>query len=560
MSPEAMAVRLRIYDDFAFASEAVLKVRTKKGTVSPLILNRPQRILRDAIDRQMEETGMVRIIVLKARQQGLSTAIGAWLYLRTIQNRAKKTLVVAHKADSTRALFDMTKRYYQNTPDFLKPATQYNSGKLLSFNRLDSSYMVATAGGEGIARGETITDAHLSELAFWPAGSRDENFAGLMQAIPDEQGTSIFIESTANGISGLFYETWKGAVDGTNGFTPVFIPWFITEEYARPLPKSRPERTPEEHDIAERALRDWGVEITDEQFEFRRVRIRQTGLDMFRQEYPATAEEAFLTSGRPVFEPEQITGLLHDAPEPIERLAVSGDKWIEDRRGELRVYQPLDESATYYIGADVAMGLRGPSEDVARVRGGDPDWSVAQVLNGKGEQVAMWRGRVKPYFYAEVLAKLGRRFNDARIIVESNNHGLSTLDRLYHELRYPNLYTQVSIDKTTELETVTLGFNTNAKSKPLIINQLRADMMEGRCKPVDATTLREMQTYIVTEEGKMEAEQGCHDDCVMALALANFIQEGDYEPIEFHDDWYASEEPTEKRSRPHSAPDDWDDE
>jgi hypothetical protein len=94
--------------------------------------------------------------------------------------------------------------------------------------------MVATAGGDSIARGETITHQHDSELAFWPKATAKDNFNALMATTPDEAGTAIFIESTANGMSGLFYELWLGALDGTNGFIPFFSPWFDSPEYSVP--------------------------------------------------------------------------------------------------------------------------------------------------------------------------------------------------------------------------------------------------------------------------------------------------------------------------------------
>jgi hypothetical protein len=145
-----------------------LKIRTKDLQVVPFKINTAQRQLLEAIRRQEAAIGRCRVIILKARQMGLSTVVGGRMFWRASQNQNRKALVVTHKAESTRALFDMTRRYYDQCPEALKPSTRYSSRKELVFDLLDSGYMVATAGGDGIARGETITDAHLSELAFWP--------------------------------------------------------------------------------------------------------------------------------------------------------------------------------------------------------------------------------------------------------------------------------------------------------------------------------------------------------------------------------------------------------
>ena len=172
------------------------------------------------------------------------------------------------------------------------------------------------------------------------------------------------------------------------------------------------------------------------------------------------------------------------------------------------------------MGADPAMGIA------------SGDFSVAQVLDQKKRLVATWRGRCHPDHFATVLYSLGNYFNEAYVIVENNSHGILTCTRLIKDMAYPNAYLETQVDKITERETVKLGFTTTAKTKPLIIDQLRAAMREGELKIHDKTTLREMMTYIVTESGSMEAEAGCHDDTVMALALANHVHEGAWEPVE----------------------------
>ena len=292
-------------------------------------------------------------------------------------------MVVTHSADSTRALFDMTKRYHENCPPLLKPHTKYSSRKELSFDVLDSSYVVATAGSEAIGRGETLTHVHASELTFWSNNTARDNWNAILQAVPNTKGTAIIAESTANGLSGVFHDLWRGACDGTNGFIPVFIPWYIDTSYIelvdRPL-----DRTPEEEGMASKYI------LSDEQLAFRRKRIAQNGTMLFKQEYPATPEESFITTGRPVFNPEQLIKYLEDAPEPKMQLALEGDDWNEHFRGELLLYDNIDPGETYYIGADVSMGIRGG------------DWSCAQVLDSNKKQVSTYRSQVHPDYFATV--------------------------------------------------------------------------------------------------------------------------------------------------------------
>jgi len=520
LSPKLLAVRKRLKDEFPFYSKTALKIRTKEGDIKPLVLNSAQQILQQAIDDEISSKGYIRIIILKARQQGLSTAVGGYMYFSVSQSKARKAMVVTHHADSTRALFDMTKRFHENCPELLRPTTKYSSRRELSFDTLDSSYVVATAGGESIARGETISHLHASELAFWPPSAAKDNWNGLIQAVPDTKGTAVFIESTANGITGLFYDLWKGAVEGRNGYRPVFIPWFLDKAYRYECPEPL-DHTPDEEDL----IAKFGLD--DEQLMFRRKRIAQTSQELFKQEYPAWPDEAFLSTGAPVFNPEQLVKLLDKAKDPIARLMLEGNEWVNHPRGELVQYYPHDPGELYYIGADVAMG------------GGRGDYSVAQVLDSKKRQVAVWRSNYyNPDYLATILDKLGRFYNEAFIIPENNAHGILTCTRLGKDFAYPNVYMVTEVDKLTDRESVQIGFRTTVKTKPLIIDQLRASVRDADLELNDKTTIREMLSFVVTESGAMEAEPGCHDDCVMSLAMCNHVHERRFTPVEVTDEFY----------------------
>jgi hypothetical protein len=164
------ATRKRLLEDFEFYAKHCVQIRTKQGTIVPLVFNQVQRRFAKMIIDQMETRGYVRMVVLKARQQGLSTVITAWQYWWVSQRKAQKGLVMAHEADSTAALWDMYKRAHDNAPEVVKPHNKYNSKNELTFDVLDSAIRIATAGGRGVARGETLTVTHLSEVAFWPPG------------------------------------------------------------------------------------------------------------------------------------------------------------------------------------------------------------------------------------------------------------------------------------------------------------------------------------------------------------------------------------------------------
>ena len=519
MDPQT-EVRKRFYEDFGFWAKWACKIRTKRGEITPLVLNPVQERFNKQIGDQLRTTGKVRAVILKARQQGLSTYVSAWSYWWLSQHAAQKGLVATHVADSTRALFDMYQRIHDNVPEMLKPKTKYSSRQELKFDILDSGIMVATAGSKSVARGETLTVAHLSELAFWPPATANDNLNAIFQAIPDTPGTAVFIESTANGLSGPFAEIWNGAVRGENGYIPFFSAWFETPEYR--VQAEDFELTLEEEDL----VRDHGLD--KEQLMFRRQKIAQNGLDMFKQEYPATAEEAFISSGRPVFNPDQIHELLKYAPEPLYRMAVEKGSVEKHPRGELLVYENKDSGEEYTIGADISIGVRDRKSD----------FSVAQVLNSKKRQVAVWRGQVQPDYFAIILEALGYYYNTAMIAPERNSHGLLTAVKLGRDLMYPKVFTDIAEGQLSDRDSINIGFLTTSKTKPLIIDRLRASLREKDITLYDKITLNELLSFVVWENGDIKAEEGCHDDCVMALAICNHVHEGYFTPIEVTDEYY----------------------
>lgn len=520
----------KLYEDFGFYSKKVLKIRTKEGDTKPLVLNDAQIEFERVIKEQLKKTGRNRVIILKGRQQGLSTVVGAYLYHQVSTRKSKKALVVAHEKRASQTLFSMTKRYHDNNKldHPLKPATKYDSKTEIVFGELDSSYMIATAGGDGIVRGETITHAHLSEVAFWPESSAEDNLAGLLQAVPNTNDTAIFIESTANGVNGPFYRLWQDAVQGKNSFYPLFIPWFWQTEYREKIPANyKFEPTPDEEKLIE--LHD----LDNEQLYWRRLKISDTSLDKFKQEYPCTPDEAFITSGVSVFEPEPLIARLKELKDgPVARKDWVLDQWLDRTNGKLTLYRNVEPGMTYYIGADVSMG-----NSTGNVESGG-DWSVAQVLDAHGRQCAIFRGKPLPDDFAVILKQIGLMFNEAKIAVESNNHGLLTINKLYKDLNYTNVHYQIIDDKQTDIDTDTLGFRTTKKSKLTIINELRSKLKTGEVELYDRVTINELLTYMVKGADKMGAEKNCHDDCVMSLAIANHINEGVWMPIVNQDHWY----------------------
>jgi hypothetical protein len=524
-----LAVRKRLRDDFSYYAQHCLTIRTVEGNLQRLFpLNPAQQLLMDAMQEQMAGQGYVRVLILKARQQGFSTLTGAYMFSQVTQRKGAKAFVGAHDAETTEELFQMVHRYYENLPEIVKPSTKYSSKRELSFSKLDSAYEVANMGGKSVGRGFTLTHMHGSEVAYWPKSTQREIWNGVRQSVADVPGTFIALESTANGCSGLFYDLCQLALQGRlPGWKIVFSPWFLTERYQTDVPDGF-KRTIEENKLVELAATKWNMELTDRQLAWRRKKIAEGSVARFQQEFPATPTEAFLASGLPVFQPHKLAELLDKCPSPdeLDRRALEGGKWLPHEKGPLTVYRVPEAGESFIVGADVGAGIRGG------------DYSVAQVLDSKKRLVATYRGHVVPDEFGRILANLGEWYNTAKIICENNNHGQLTTYILREAVAYPNLYSTVNHDKETDKQTETTGFTTTVKSRPLVLDQLRAAIRDDAIDIKDAVTLGEMRTFIVTEAGKMEAEPGSYDDTVMALAFAHYGHSHLWRPIENDATWY----------------------
>lgn len=282
----------KIKHDFELFCSTCLKIRDKYGNLVPLVLNSAQKLLHGRIEDQLRRTGRVRVLVDKGRQQGISTYVQARYYWKSSFNKGKNVYILAHKRDSTDALFSIVNRYHENNP--FAPSTGNCSAQSLVFDQIKSTYTVATAGEVAGGRGRTNSLFHGSEVAFWPNAS--DHFSASVQTIPDLDGTEIILESTANGVTGEFYERWMRAVAGEGDYEAVFIPWFLQTEYSRNVDSSFKLRKEREGMFSEEEYAK-SFNLTNQQMAWRRHKILELGsVSTFDQEYPATAELSFQQS------------------------------------------------------------------------------------------------------------------------------------------------------------------------------------------------------------------------------------------------------------------------
>lgn len=322
------AEKLATLKDFSKFAPAFLTIKNKAGRPIPFVLNQAQEYAHNRLEAQLREIGRVRALVLKGRQQGLSTLIQGRYFHKVITVRGQKAFILTHEAEATKNLFEMTKRYYETLPPGLCPQADRSSAKELRFTQFDSGYSVGTAGNKSVGRSQTIQLFHGSEVAYWP--DAEEHTKGVMEAVSNEPGTEIILESTANGIGNLFHQMWQAAKTGQSEYQAIFVPWFWQREYTMSLIEGF--RLDEEEQQLFEFYNSQG--LTLEHLAWRRLKINSSkdvdsAKERFYSEYPMSAEEAFRN--------------------PIDNVFINAKYVMRARRNDITTVSPL------LIGVDPAI-------------------------------------------------------------------------------------------------------------------------------------------------------------------------------------------------------------
>lgn len=491
-----------------------LTISTKDATVEQIDLNTQfawaQKILVKEIERQFNLSLPVRIIVLKARQLGITTITEGVIFNWSFIFPGTNSLVIAHETDTSQSAFEKNQMFWEYWPYSplykLKSTTQ----RRMSWEN-GSAIRIATARNVKSGRGRTLQALHATECAFWE--DPETLMTGLRQTIPNKRGTIIVLESTANGVGNWFHNTWEDAVNGENDYTPLFFSWLHHYEYSLPLTTIDP--TSPDLDAAEQQLRRLGADL--QHLEWRRFAIKSLchgDEEYFKQEYPATPDEAFLTTGRNVFSIPK----LNQAYQPMkgargEVIEVNGVyKFFDDPLGRLTVFR--------YPSSDKTFGTYMVSGDPSRTTIGDR--ACIQVLNRNTfEQVAVWHGKIDPVSFADEMAKIGYFYNTAELAPEMEGPGYATIGALI-KMDYPNLWKYRRADRGAGSSlSIAYGWSTNYQRKHWAIGNVVNLLYDNSLIIHDEETYMQMKNYVVLDNGEMGNARDAwkYDDAVMAFVI-----------------------------------------
>jgi len=349
LSSKRLETFTRLRSDLPFYAKHCLKLRDKGGKLIPFVFNKAQTYLHARLEEQLRKTGRVRAVLVKGRQMGCSSYVGARYFHKATLKKGTNVFIMAHISDSTRHLFKMIGAFYDGVPEPMKPPVKVSNQRNLEFEGMGSEYSIGTAGSADVGRSMTLQLLHGSEVAFWP--NTDELMGGLLQGVADLPGTEVIFESTANGLSNMFHSLTMAGLRPGSDFTTIFLPWYWSNEYQSPTP---PNFCPTEDET--KLMDTFG--LSAEQIYWRRKKINDSfgGKEWtFQREFPCTLSEAFITSGESLYSGELIQkARQNETPDPSAPLilgvdpARSGDDtafcWRRGREAvKLKTYNDMDE-------------------------------------------------------------------------------------------------------------------------------------------------------------------------------------------------------------------------
>lgn len=486
--------------------EKYFSIVNENAETVPFKLRTPQLKVLDRLTR--------RDIILKARQEGISSLILAMFAIDFIFIENIRCVVISHEREAATKLLAKVRYYLESIkkrhPELDAYKLNYESKYELVNENKNSIFYIGSAGARAFGHGDTINNLHVSELSRWP--DQERLMVGLMQAVPISG--RIIIETTANGVGDYFHSLWKKSNTQERSFNPHFLPWFDDPKYSLPIVDGF-QATEEEQELANT------YHLTNEQLNWRRWKLHELAdnMDAFNEQFPANANEAFIVSGNPIWPPTLLKKYERrcEPPKWIGNIVGAYEVFFEENeKGYLKVWKKPTPGHTYVMGADVAEGIEVPVDGPKSER---RDYSCAYVMDrNTAEIVACWHGHIDGDQFGRQLEALGRWYNLAFIGVERNFQGLAPLVML-RDLNYPRIYYRERIGQQGDPMTAEMGWKTTRETRPLMIDEGSKWLREERIHIYDSELVGEMMSFVRYPDGQGRAASNAFDDRVMSFLM-----------------------------------------
>lgn len=532
--------RLRFRYDFPFWAATCVVITDKITSRDiPFRLNRPQRRLTAILEAERRAGRPLRLIMLKARQWGGSTLIQIYFaWIQIIHCRGWNSLICAHVKDTASTIRGMYSKLLARYPEEYWEEDQ--KPEFRPFERMTNTRVipgrecrvtVCSSENQEATRGQDYALAHLSEVAFWkdsPLHNPADLLRSVASGIASKPLSFIAMESTANGTGNFFHREWMRAnTPGRSDKIPFFVPWH--EIGINRSEVTDPQELWDSLDSYERDLWERHGCTLEAIKWYHDKRLGFPDHRSMKAEYPTVAAEAFESTSRGVFDPADVERLRADCREEGTRgevvLSDQGDvgrpggvpRFSPSPRGEFVRWKEPRKGGAYIVCVDIGGRSHGS------------DFSVVSVLdrhtdtNGRPEIVGEWRGHIDHDLLARKASAIGRYYNNAMLVIESNSWESSSegcgryiFDTLMGS--YPYLYC-----RNSESGQRLPGFHVNVRTKAALIANLVAYVRDGSYIERSQVACDELMQYEALPDGGYAAMRGCHDDVLMTRAISLYI-------------------------------------
>lgn len=469
--------------------ENLLWIVNKEAKLQLLTFNQAQQLLFANWFHQM--------ILLKSRQEGLSTAVLALFFIEAQLIDGLVVAIVSHEDYATRRLLDKVDLFHRYLPDEMKSKLYHDSDNEKVFANGSTIY-IGTAGQRAFGRGDTIHRALVSEEAHY--ANAEKLLSGLREAVP--MSGYIIRESTPLGDQGYFYTSVQECIEGKSDYKLIPFWWWIGQDYRIPrgselvLEQDRGvlEYTPKEVELM------LAKGLVEDQIRWRRWKIRSMRSDnqetLFPQEYIEDMESCWLGPADKV---------MADVEEQLQSLSLRARDPIRTE-GILEIWREPEAGAHYIFWVDPAGG-ESPTEN-------DPhDGVILKLTPGGLEHVAAIHSRMEQKPLAYKVAEIGVKYNLALLVIERNGVGRGVLNYLVNDIGYKNLYLEQNA--AGEL-TGKWGWNTDHYNKALMISDTILAIKNGSVTTYDRKLIRQLRALVI-KDGKVVVKKPARDDRAMAF-------------------------------------------
>ena len=567
-------IRIRQNHDFPFWAAMFAYIKRKGGGTDVLFrLNRPQRKLIKRLEKMRKAGKPIRLILLKARQWGGSTAIQIYMaWLQLVHEVGLNSLIIAHQGTGSDEIKDMFDRMIKSypvemlhelgdayAPNEPKMVGVGKSGNIFRVPQRNCKIKIGTAERPNSCRGGDYNLVHLSEVALWKEtdGKKPEDIVrSACSGILLRPYTMIVYESTPNGVGNFFHKEYLAAKKGLSQFEAMFVAWFEIEQYELPF-----ENKAEKYEFAKKLFayrrneeiksdreepgtylwRLWEKGATLEAIHwYVSERSKYTNHGDMASEYPSDDIEAFTYSGRKVFSSEDVEqfrpacraprwiGEIYGSADEGEK-AIEGLRFKKEADGRLFMWHDVERSDTeevtdrYLVVVDVCKGHT-KNADFADILVIDRLF----MMDGEPPVVAAeWHGHIDMDKLAWKATQVAAYYNNALLVIESNTLKTNNTKgeaeyilTLIHEVYGRQLYARKqSAEDIRQGLPKKYGYHTNPLTKKVVIYNLKVVIRERLYIEREEACLDEYQTYVETENNVFEAMEGYHDDRLMTRAI-----------------------------------------